>query len=365
MKESSIFDVLSIDRDEVHWEDYLYRLTPVESHTDDRLHVTMYFKREDYFAPLGYGGVNGAKMRQMVYLGSEYIQNSPGRYVVNGTSVHSPQLLMVPAVARHYGKKNLSVIGATGPESAMHNHDMVRGGAWIGAEYDCTSRLAYNSVLQRRCLELQKELGDGSYYLEYGITLGLQHTDEEIYRFHCVGAEQVRSIPEDVHTIIMAAGSCNSCTSVLLGIALFPPPGLKRILLVGTGPSKIDYLTERLERMKTPAGTETRLFDGLPYHQNLWDPVPSRFPYSVVFFDTYGTRWCTYDDLIPFSFDDIVLHPRYEGKVATYAFRYLTDYIDEHTLFWIVGSEPSIEPMREHMSGDDSGVMHLYQRNGE
>jgi hypothetical protein len=46
---------------------------------------------------------------------------------------------------------------------------------------------------------------------------------------------------------------------------------------------------------------------------------------------------------MPFSHNGLTFHPRYEGKCGNYikdnlaAFR---PYINEKTLFWIVGSEP-------------------------
>ena len=62
MESESIFDVLSIDRNKVKWEDYISVLTPIERIGD------MHFKREDLFAPLGVGGINGSKLRQAIYL---------------------------------------------------------------------------------------------------------------------------------------------------------------------------------------------------------------------------------------------------------------------------------------------------------
>lgn len=49
----TIFKTLSLDRELVRWEEHLGELTPWENRHG------MWFKREDYFAPLGYGGPNG------------------------------------------------------------------------------------------------------------------------------------------------------------------------------------------------------------------------------------------------------------------------------------------------------------------
>jgi hypothetical protein len=57
----SIFPVLALDRAQVQWEQHLGELTPWENRDG------VWFKREDYFAPLGYGGPNGSKMRQLIW----------------------------------------------------------------------------------------------------------------------------------------------------------------------------------------------------------------------------------------------------------------------------------------------------------
>lgn len=86
--ENSIFPVLSIDPDESKWEDHLFDLTPVEKVGD------MWFKREDKFAPLGYGGINGSKLRQAIWLVLEQskIEKSEVSSLISGASIKSPQL---------------------------------------------------------------------------------------------------------------------------------------------------------------------------------------------------------------------------------------------------------------------------------
>ena len=58
----TIFNTLSLSRNDIKWEDYLFELTPVEKIGN------IYFKREDKFAPLGAGGINGSKLRQCIWL---------------------------------------------------------------------------------------------------------------------------------------------------------------------------------------------------------------------------------------------------------------------------------------------------------
>src|SRR3990167_6033243 len=100
----SIFPVLSLDPGQVHWEDYLDTLTPVEEHEG------VYFKRDDYFAPLGYGGINGSKLRQCIYLINQ-ARNLGAAGILSAASVRSPQLSMSTAVAKPYGLPAVQIIG--------------------------------------------------------------------------------------------------------------------------------------------------------------------------------------------------------------------------------------------------------------
>ena len=345
--EKTVFPILSIDRNHIHWEDYLYTLTPVE------FHKQCYFKREDYFAPLGYGGINGSKLRQAIYLGSQNLKDPEIKYLVGAMSLHSPQLLMQTAVARHFGKQTITICPGTDINKVL-KHEMPALAAWMGSEFWlCT--IGYNGVLQKRAQELQSYLGGKkkAFYLEYAITLGLEHSAQEIYDFHCVGAEQVKNIPEEVEDLIIAAGSCNSSTSVFLGLAKYRPKNLKRIYLITTGPSKIDYLTQRLEKMQEVTDTELKIFKGLPYKDDLFNPVPETFPYEVILLDQQKEGFSSYEDLMPFTYDDIELHPTYEGKIMTYIQQKYPSLLHPKSLFWIVGSYPRKEAMEPYVQGQE------------
>jgi adenylate kinase family enzyme len=83
----TVFGLQSFDRDVCSWEDHLLDLTPVENIGG------MWWKREDKFAPIGYGNINGSKLRQLIWLFSQ--KRYPG--VVSGAVTGSPQLPMVAA----------------------------------------------------------------------------------------------------------------------------------------------------------------------------------------------------------------------------------------------------------------------------
>lgn len=338
----SVFDVFSIDRNKVHWEDYLYRLTPVEQITN-KDGKTCFFKREDYFAPLGYHGINGSKLRQAIYL---FTTEAKGKSkVINGTSVKSPQIPMSSACARHFGKSIKCILGATKPETAP-KHEMVDMALFFGCDFDYIN-IGYNHNLQLKCQDVFREDPENTFYLEYGITLNHNiHSAKAVYDFHYVGAEQVKNIPYGITDLIIPAGSCNSSASVLLGLMLYGWKDIKRIHLVGTGPSKIQYLTERLEVMGQYCGKESYLFSGLPY---LFPTFNKKFPIETIFYDLHGTKYVTYQDERPFDFGGIDLHPTYEGKVMTYVYEKMPELIKDTTLFWIVGNKPYRKEMEKYV----------------
>jgi len=234
MTSNSIFPKLSISRSDIHWEDHLKTLTPTEFING------MWFKREDYFAPLGYGGINGSKLRQAIWLMERYYHNNPNGRLISGTSVKSPQLPMGSAVAMHYGLRSMHVVGGTKAETAI-KRDMVKMATWFGAEFDIIN-IGYNANLQNRVKQINEEYKN-DFYLHYGITLPHdKFSAKDVTEFHLTGASQVQGLPE-VDNLILPAGSCNSATSVLLGL-MINRPKIKNIYLIGIGPSKLKYMWE-------------------------------------------------------------------------------------------------------------------------
>lgn len=338
----SIFEKLSID---YPWEDHLYDLTPVEEKRD--LKRSLCFKREDFFAPLGYGGINGSKLRQGIFLGNKYANHPEIEYIVGGMSYHSPQLIMQSAIAKHFGKKVICVTSGTSQNALKH--EMIRGAQWFGSSLVCNINPPYNGVLQKKCREVRSKLGESrTFYLEYGITLGFEHPFKEIFDFHEVGANQVRNIPEEIKSLVVPFGSANSATSILLGLSMYPKENLKDIYLFGVGPDKREYLTKRLEGMSRFAGVDTCIFEGLEYSS-----PKKNFKYKI----HYIPPKYTYADLVYHNCEDIKFHPTYEGKVFDVMKNSFPELITPETLFWIVGSEPSIEAMEPYYEGEDLSVL--------
>lgn len=352
----TIFSNLSIDRKDIKWEDHLYDLTPVEQ-VDG-----VYFKREDKFAPLGYGGINGSKLRQCIWLTSEYVlhhKNPVG--VISGTSVKSPQLPMGSAVAEHFGLDSVHVIGATRAEIAM-KHENVASATWFNAKFFVNKGIAYNPVLQRKCQEILERSPEARdfFYLEYGITLDHKakwNTASRIEQFHHVGSEQVRNIPDHIETIIIPAGSCNSCTSILYGLAKYKPKNLRDVYLIGIGPNKIDFVEERLDIISKVSGIDTkpytRMFHDSPAkqdkHESVFDmdDVKSNWNFNLHHYDLHTTKYVDYQDEMPYTHGDIQFHPTYEGKVMTYVKERYPHLLNNKTMVWVVGSKPYKEKMYE------------------
>ncbi len=309
----TVFPVHSLDRRVIEWENYLGALTPWENRKG------LWFKRDDYFAPLGYGGPNGSKMRQLIWYVNKF---RPGKtHIVTGASIQSPQLSMSAIVGQHYGLPARQIVYSK-PDTVLR-HENPRIAYGFGAEFEYASG-PYNPIIQRRVADLTQEK---SLVVEYGITVPHDKYDPEAVRkFHEVGANQLSNIPDDVRRLIMPAGSCNSLTSVMLGL-LRDPKNVDELFTIGIGPDKLPWMRARLQYMGLNV-------DHLPFkwrHYSLHDTGFSKYS----------------DHFKGEHYDGIDFHPTYEAKM----WRWLTqnnqlDY-DDRTAFWVVGSAPNpkvIEP---------------------
>lgn len=329
MSNKTIFVDTSIKREAPlgsnHWEDYLKVFTPVEQIEN------MTFKREDHFAPLGYGGINGSKVRQCIYLVNEYHNSVPKEWqvgLISGASVKSPQLAAGTIVAAHYGMESVHVIGATKPESALW-HENVKIAYEYGAGF-YINKVAYNPALQSAVKKImQDEYYKNWFYLEYGIGLDHKtHTPQEVEAFHDVGANQVANLPSTMKTLIIPSGSCNTLVTILYGLAKYGATDLNKIILMYIGPDRKKFVKERLEMIKSVNGIDgMRLYDIVEEH------------------DLHSTKYATYDQEMPFTYGDIEMHPTYEGKCMRYLKEKLPEYEVPETCLWVVGSKPYLKNM--------------------
>ena len=326
-----------------YWENNLFDLTPVEEV------LGIKFKREDKFAPLGYGNINGSKARQCLHLMNRWVEASPSMEgVVSGSVVGSPQHPFISSMCKHFNKRCVIFVGAKN----YLEHNYARHAYRLGAEIN-VSKIGYAKALQKKCVDFKREeqkRGNHWKMLELNITVLAKHGFKKIEAFHRIGAEQVRNIPDDIETLIVPSGSCNSVVSILYGISLYPPKSLKNIILMGignNGSKNLGYIPERLKAISLQTGKSVnQYFDYSELSNNnlLGSFVGKKGRYKIKRYDLNGTGYCKYETLMPFTYGDIVFHPRYEGKIMNYIHENMDEikkYWNRKTLFWIVGGQVS------------------------
>jgi 1-aminocyclopropane-1-carboxylate deaminase/D-cysteine desulfhydrase-like pyridoxal-dependent ACC family enzyme len=329
---------------ELSWVDYLHAVTPVDQGPDTGL----LYKREDTFAPLGYGGINGAKLRQCIWL-MQHMQ--PEHPVITACSVLSPQAPMVAMVGRHMGHDVHVMYGATHREAALR-HENVQIAVRAGARLEFT-KVAYNPALQRAAHAWAVQ-HDGQM-LSYGITTPGGSGAPYVRAFHEVAMPQAISVPNDTRTVIVPFGSANSAVGVLMGLARYGPGTVSRVVLVGIGPNRLSWLTERAAMIAEAGGIDIRQTYGLVAHHGAPDGLGRQWRGMVALehYDLHGTGYVRYSDKRPWRQDGIDFHPTYEGKIMHWLHRYEPHWFtprDGRTLFWIVGSQPSLAAMEGHLS---------------
>ena len=280
------------------WHDAIYDLTPVEKIGD------VWLKREDKCSPDGMH--NGSKFRQLIWLfsGAKF----PG--VVSGAVTGSPQLPMVAACAKHYGMKCVQFTGA--------RKNMALAGERLGARTILVNP-GYGPLLNMRARDFAELHG----WLRIETNITVTTSDAEIEAFHRVGSEQVRNLPDHMETLIIPAGSRNSAVSILYGLHRYPPKSLKKIILMNINKNLAKHEKEMWERLKVCGVHKTA--------------------YKIKTYDVFAKGYTNYEKLMPFSYHGLQFHPRYEAKCWNYIKDHPAQfrrYMNEKTLFWIVGSEP-------------------------
>lgn len=277
----------------------------------------MWYKREDYHR--NDYGVNGAKYRACRQLISSAVVEMGVDHIVSAQSVRSPQAAIAATLAEEMDLGCTIVLGASKPETAI-KHPSVRIAVEAGAMLDCSMRVAYNGVIQPHAARLSEALG--AYQVPYAISPPADASDEAVEAFLRVGALQVRNTPDEVETLVIAFGSGNTTAGVLYGVSRFLPrtSSLKRVVLVGVGPDRSEYLGNRLEQV----GVDTL---------DMWENL------EIVHMPLHGW-FADYADLMPETIDGIIMHPTYEGKVVRFLNGAEPDWWtarDGKTGFWIVG----------------------------
>jgi hypothetical protein len=280
------------------WHDAIYDLTPVEKIGD------IWFKREDKFSPDRVH--NGSKFRQLIWLFSR----AKFAGVASGAVKDSPQLPMVAACAKHYGMKCVQFSGA--------RKNMALAGEKLGAKTKLVNP-GYAPLLNRRA----KDYAGAHGWLRIETNITVTTSDADIEAFHRVGSEQVRNLPDHMETLIIPAGSRNSAVSILYGLRRYPPKSLKKIILMHINKNLAKHENEMWERLNA-CGV-------------------GALPYQFETYDVFANGYTNYEKLMLFSYGPLAMHPRYEGKCWNFIQDHPAEfrpYLNDKTLFWIVGSEP-------------------------
>jgi hypothetical protein len=317
-------DVAPADAD---WKQATSLLTPVDQGASGLM-----YKREDYFAPLGYGGVNGAKLRQLIYLMAH--MNRP---VVTACSVLSPQAPMTAVVGRHFGLPVTVMLGNTRRSTALR-HPGIRAAVAAGARLTYIA-VAYNPALQRAADAYQAQ--HGMDRVHYGITTPPGASNQDVAQFHGVSAPQVVSVPGHTRTLIVPFGSGNSVAAVLMGLAQYGVGAISRVVLVGIGPNRIAWLNARLMQIEQALERDIRGLFTWRTHGGQAGP-PGTGPVLLDCYDLHGSGYVKYADRRPWHQDGIHFHPTYEGKVMQWLNQEAPHWYkpkDGTSLFWIIGSE--------------------------
>jgi hypothetical protein len=300
------------------WEDHLSTLTPIEQGH------RFLWKRDDAFAPPNAHGINGAKVRFLIWLVLQAKARGQNE-IITGGSVLSPQIARSAVIGAHYSMPVTVVLGGTKPETAKR-HPYVASAASAGATFDFV-KVGYNPAIQKRISDLMAS-HPIAFRVPYGISVADDAPAQEMHQFHNLGAHQVTNIPETVETVVVPFGTGNSAASVLLGLHRIGLPQLKRVVLMGMGPNRAAWLYERLgclERIEGPG--LTRFAQTMIEHINLHD----------IGYTTYAKR-------VPWTIDAVEGHPTYEGKMMRYLDETRPDWWrdePERTCVWIVGGERS------------------------
>jgi hypothetical protein len=340
----NVFPQATLDHQAMPWEHYLHALTPIT--TGERV----LYKREDAFAPLGLGGINGAKLRQLIHLIGGYRAAGGTRGVLTGASVLSPQNAMAACVAAHYGLPSLVILGGTTPASAAR-HENVAIAQAAGARLHII-RVGYNPALQREVTRLHEHGGYHDWYpLHYGIGTTPGAPGAALAAFHALGAAQVANLPARVRTLVMTLGSGYSAISVLLGIAQRRPAGLERVVLLGIGPNRLAFMDERLRQLGAHLGLDAAGYFTRRYHQHPELEAAHQQPGRVLLehHDLHATGWATYGRRMRASADGIAFHPTYEGKAITWLGQHQPAWwagARHDVLVWLVGGAATRHAMR-------------------
>lgn len=273
----------------------------------------IWYKREDLHRHPVYG-VNGSKYRAARYL-LRRAKADGARTVVSAASVKAPQTAIVSVLAAEEGMGCHVIIGGTTVEKALPKHASLKVAHANGATFSAIP-IGYNAALQKAGRDYA-EAADDTWLFPYGATTPPGTSVNEVRDFVSVGSDQVKNIPIDVRTLVVPFGSGNTAARVIYGLLLHGV-ALDRLVLIGIGPDRMEWLRDRLARLGADLESAAPVIDHVPLYP--W--------------------FATYEVSMRETLDGIEFHPTYEGKVVRFLNMMEPDWWaprDGTTGFWIVG----------------------------
>ena len=283
----------------------LDELTPVQYFHN------IFWKRDDYFQPFGPYHVSGGKIRQAIQLFEHKIEDIRNKYdngVVTATSVYSPQSANIAKVAQHFNVKCISTVGGTTLDR-LDKLDMMRLTTYYGSEIKIVAGHGMSPVIHARMYELAKQLN----YMP--IEMGELMLDNPKSIFETT-ANQVQNIPDDVENLIVPTGVAIQLTGILIGIQRYNKK-VKNIYSVCVGPTREKKVAE--------------------YFKKVYNQEVSQFsPFKMIAHKSPYSKG--YDVKVNGEYIDDI----YEAKAYDWMKKNV-NYLNEKTLFWLVGKRPRPE----------------------
>lgn len=269
------------------------------------------FKREDKFKPFAFCNANGSKLRQSIILTKKNIERARNG-LITGTSILSPQGVIVAATARHLHVPCKVIYGGTTIErisKEKYPKEVVRLGGKVIIGSKCPRTAVLNSIAKK---ESEK---DGSFLIKYGFDLR-----NNLDCFVQSVAEQAQNIPDDVTDIVIVVGSSITLIGLLYGIAIYGKK-IKTIWGVGCAPNRMDKIKHYADIIREEKNIILPL--GIIKYIDAFS-IYKGFKYE----NTYEEEYC-----------GIKFHPRYEAKAWLWTRKQLKPKPDRKTLFWINGQD--------------------------
>lgn len=282
----------------------IYNLTPVENY------YGMYFKRDDLYKPFEDIPLSGGKVRQCLSLFIDKKDDIESKYsstVVTGSSVTSPQGIIVSRVCKEFGYRSIVFVGNTNPDN-LKKKTLMRNILNMGGEFNCESVLAYNSVIDST-IKRKIEEGLVCFNTGFGINVreGNRHSILDSVAF------QVQNIPNNLDYLVVPCGSCIMYSGILLGVKKYHK-NIKHV--VGVQISGYDRHKD-IDSMLNDSSIDYdfRISKDYPYHKEVLVSITKNFHLDRI----------------------------YEAKTFKYLINHMRDEIrGKSVCLWVVGDSSAV-----------------------